>query len=75
MIDGTTITNAAANHHQLMIPNKINSVILGEYEGQAEIVYYPTYKYLCWQPHPEWEDSYESSNHVKLFKQYIDNIL
>jgi len=54
--DSTLLENASASHHQIMLPPKCMDVI-GYFESDCEVAVHKDYGALCYQPHPEWEDS------------------
>lgn len=43
-------------HHQMMVPSETigHEIIACAAEGVPEIIYYPKYRDLCFQAHPEW---------------------
>lgn len=70
--------HVTSTHHQMMIPNEDNGVVLGitkrastyyshkqreKPEFDTEVVFYPETKSLCFQPHPE----YSGANECRLY--------
>lgn len=83
--DGSVIASAAADHHQIMIPNGTYEVLAtstiparvfgndgfsGVIHSPPEIVYWPNTKTLGIQPHPEWETSPDSP-----FVAYVNDLI